>query len=86
MCIIRYQPKNIQQMNVIYGRVSTPKQKQDTQLKEGTKSFIDVCSGSIEFIKRPLAQKLILHLKSNPGTITTVKFKVNKTLQDILQR
>ena len=73
-------------MNVIYGRVSTPKQKQDTQLKEGTKSFIDVCSGSIEFIKRPLAQKLILHLKSNPGTVTTVKdiSRLGRNTKDLL--
>lgn len=59
-------------MKVIYARVSTQNQNEDRQLEKGVKSFIDKCSGSIPFIERPQAKKLIEFLKQNPEAITEV--------------
>jgi len=59
-------------MNIIYGRISTSEQNEARQTVKGTKSFIDVCSGSIPFFERPQAKKLIEFLKSNPEAITNI--------------
>ena len=46
--------------DVKYIRVSTPEQNTDRQ-KDGNKSYIDICSGSIPFRDRENGEKLIKH-------------------------
>ncbi len=74
-------------MEVIYGRISTAGQKQDRQLKEGVESFIDTISGSVPFMERPKAQKLISHLQKHPETKTIVNSisRLGRNTADILR-
>ena len=62
-------------MEVIYGRISSVGQKDDTQIKRGCKkSFIDIISGTVSFLwKDHKAKKLIAYLEKNPTTKTIVK-------------
>ena len=73
-------------MEVIYGRISSKGQKSDTQLKEGVKPFIDTISGTVSFMERPEAQKLISYLQKNPNTKTIVKdiSRLGRSTTDIL--
>lgn len=57
---------------VIYGRISSSDQNNERQKKEGVKSFIDTCSGSIPFFERPKAKDLIKYLKTNPKSVVSV--------------
>ena len=56
--------------NVKYIRVSTPEQNTDRQ-KDGLKSYIDICSGSIPFRDRENGEKLIKH--AHLGYINSVQ-------------
>ena len=73
-------------MEVIYGRISSVGQKDDTQLKEGVKSFIDTISGTVSFMERPQAKKLITYLEKNPTTKTIVKdiSRLGRNTKDVL--
>ena len=73
-------------MKVIYGRISSIGQKDDTQLKEGVKSFIDTISGTISFMERPQAKKLIAYLEKNPTAKTIVKdiSRLGRDTKDVL--
>ena len=73
-------------MEVIYGRISSVGQKDDTQLKEGVKSFIDTISGTVSFMERPKAKKLIAYLEKNPTTKTIVKdiSRLGRNTKDVL--
>jgi DNA invertase Pin-like site-specific DNA recombinase len=57
-------------MKAIYIRISTANQKTERQMRntENEKHFIDVCSGTIPFIERTNAQKLM-----NDKTITEIQ-------------
>ena len=73
-------------MEVIYGRISSIGQKDDTQLKEGVKSFIDTISGTVSFMERPKAKKLIAYLEKNPTSKTIVKdiSRLGRNTKDVL--
>ena len=73
-------------MEVIYARVSSKGQVADRQLKEGVKDFTDECSGSIPFMERPKAQKLISYLQKNPDTKTVVNSisRLGRNTADVL--
>jgi len=71
---------------VIYGRISTKGQQDNSQLKDGVKSFIDVISGTVPFMERPQAKKLIAYLKKNPTAKTTVSdlSRLGRNTADVL--
>ncbi len=73
-------------MEVIYGRISTKGQQDNSQLKDGVKSFIDVISGTVPFMERPQAKKLIAYLKKNPTEKTTVSdlSRLGRNTADVL--
>lgn len=73
-------------MKVIYGRISSVGQKDDTQIKEGVKSFIDIISGTVSFFERPQAKKLIAYLEKNPTAKTIVKdiSRLGRNTKDVL--
>ena len=73
-------------MEVIYGRISSKGQKDDTQLKEGAKPFIDTISGTVSFMERPKAKKLLAYLKKNPTAKTIVKdiSRLGRNTKDVL--
>lgn len=72
-------------MKVLYARISTANQNIERQLKKesGLKTYIDVCSGSVEFSKRPEASNLIRN-----KNITEIHVKhidrLGRNLKDIL--
>ena len=74
-------------MNVRYGRISTAEQNEARQILKGEVTFIDKCSGSIPFMERPQARKLLEFLKSNPNAITTIVSvdRIGRSTLDILQ-
>lgn len=73
-------------MEVIYGRISTSGQNSDIQLKEGVKSYIDVCSGDVPFKERKQAKKLINQIEQNNITSISVKSidRLGRNTEDIL--
>jgi DNA invertase Pin-like site-specific DNA recombinase len=74
-------------MKVIYGRISTTEQNDSRQLEKDVISFIDKCSGSVPFMERPQAKKLIEHLKKNPTCETEILSvdRIGRSTLDILQ-
>jgi DNA invertase Pin-like site-specific DNA recombinase len=72
-------------MKAIYVRISTPNQNMERQLKneENIKVYIDIESGSVPFMDRPEALKLV-----NDETITMIQVKevsrLGRNLRDIL--
>ena len=61
-------------MEVIYGRISSVGQKDDTQLKEGVKSHSLIQSAELfHSWKDHKAKKLIAYLEKNPTTKTICK-------------
>lgn len=74
-------------MNVRYGRISTAEQNEARQILKGEVSFIDKCSGSLPFMERPQAKKLIEFLKNSPNAITTIVSvdRIGRSTLDILQ-
>ena len=74
-------------MEVIYGRISTIEQNEGRQIQDVKKVFIDKCSGSVKFLERPQAKKLIEYLKIHPNTITRVLAvdRIGRSTLDILE-
>ncbi len=72
---------------VIYARISSKGQNEDRQLKEGVKDFTDTCSGSVPFMEREYAQKLISYLQKNPNTKTIVNSisRLGRSTSDVLE-
>jgi len=71
-------------MKVIYARISTANQNIERQMKkDGTKVFIDVCSGLLPFAERPDGKKL---MKAKDVTIIEVAAidRLGRNLRDIL--
>jgi DNA invertase Pin-like site-specific DNA recombinase len=71
-------------MKVIYARISTANQNIERQMKkDGTKVFIDVCSGALPFAERPDGKKL---MKAKDVTIIEVAAidRLGRNLRDIL--
>jgi DNA invertase Pin-like site-specific DNA recombinase len=72
-------------MKAIYVRISTPNQNMERQLKneENIKVYIDIESGSVPFMDRPEALKLV-----NDESITMIQVKevsrLGRNLRDIL--
>jgi len=73
-------------MKAIYIRISTPSQSLETQLKKDSpelKPFIDVCSGSVDFEKRPYAKKLM-----SSKSVTSIQVRevsrLGRNLKDVL--
>lgn len=72
-------------MKVIYARISTASQNAERQMKQdGTKLYLDVCSGSIPFAEREEGKRLL-----NDKTITEVEVldidRLGRNLSDILK-
>jgi|TARA_B110000902_G_scaffold87079_1_gene103445 DNA invertase Pin-like site-specific DNA recombinase len=71
-------------MKVVYARISTPDQKHARQLQtEYDEAFIDIRSGSIPFMERPEAQRLIRTEGVKQVTIKEVS-RLGRNLRDIL--
>jgi DNA invertase Pin-like site-specific DNA recombinase len=71
-------------MKVVYARISTANQNIERQMKQdGTKVFIDVCSGAIPFAERPDGKKLM-----KAKDVTTIEVasidRLGRNLSDIL--
>lgn len=73
-------------MKAIYIRVSTPNQKTERQLRNEGELFIDICSGSIPFMKRPGAVKMIQAIEK--GEVTSIQVnavdRLGRNMTDIL--
>ena len=70
-------------MRVIYTRISTDKQNDEGQQKEGVLSYRETCSGSISFMDRPKAKEL---LKNKDITCIQIRevSRLGRNLKDIL--
>jgi len=71
-------------MKVVYARISTANQNIERQMKQdGTKVYIDVCSGAIPFAERPDGKKLM-----KAKDVTTIEVasidRLGRNLSDIL--
>ncbi len=73
-------------MEVIYARISHKTQKDDSQLKDGVQDFTDTTPGTVPFMERPRAKKLLAYLKKNPKTKTIVKdiSRLGRNTKDVL--
>jgi len=74
-------------MKAIYGRISTAEQNEARQLDKGVISYIDKCSGSVPFMERPQAKRLLDYLKENPQCETEILSvdRIGRSTLDILQ-
>ena len=78
--------KTHKQMEVIYARISHKTQNDDTQKKDGVQDFTDTTPGTVSFMERPKAKKLLAYLKKNPTAKTIVKdiSRLGRNTKDVL--
>lgn len=72
-------------MKVVYARISTPNQNAERQImKDERKVFLDVCSGTIPFAKRPEGAKLLKAKNLEQIEVAAVD-RLGRNLRDILK-
>jgi DNA invertase Pin-like site-specific DNA recombinase len=72
-------------MKVVYARISTPNQNQERQMKQdGTKVYLDICSGTIPFAERTEGAKLLKAKDITQIEVAAVD-RLGRNLTDILK-